>query len=279
MDASSEAGGDNLLPISDTVSVVGGLSNMPGRLRNSVSLDEMVSSELGGNNSDTSAAAASNTVGRREGIGTRGAARHHSVHRTQLSGVAASVLPTLIVEDGIGSQLLMDKPNVRQFMASTGDSHSSSSGAADRADRTEPLLTLNGDEYHERAEWQQMLTAALTGQVVDSEKKRLNSQADNPLFNLTDNEYAEHLSDLLQSRDFSQQFKNIHTELWLECRAVIRGRTLQQERQTLESLRALHTDTTLRAVMDFSAERVVVSAAALVSPATGGGGDGDALRA
>ncbi|KAJ2256667.1 Suppressor of Sensor Kinase (SLN1) [Coemansia sp. RSA 455] len=279
MDASSEAGGDNLLPISDTVSVVGGLSNMPGRLRNSVSLDEMVSSELGGNDSDTSAAAASNTVGRREGIGTRGAARHHSVHRTQLSGVAASVLPTLIVEDGIGSQLLMDKPNVRQFMASTGDSHSSSSGAADRADRTEPLLTLNGDEYHERAEWQQMLTAALTGQVVDSEKKRLNSQADNPLFNLTDNEYAEHLSDLLQSRDFSQQFKNIHTELWLECRAVIRGRTLQQEKQTLESLRALHTDTTLRAVMDFSAERVVVSAAALVSPATGGGGDGDALRA
>ncbi|KAJ2056078.1 Suppressor of Sensor Kinase (SLN1) [Coemansia sp. S146] len=277
MDASSEAGGDNLLPISDTVSAVGGLSAMPGRLRNSVSLDEMVSSELGGNDSDTSAAAATISGGRREGIGTRGAARHHSIHRTQLSGVVAGALPALVVDDGIRSQLLMDKPNVSQFMASAGDSHSSNSDAADGVDRSELLLKLNGDEYHERAEWQQMLTAALTGQVVDSEKKRLNSQADNSLFNLTDHEYAEHLSDLLQSRDFSQQFKNIHTELWIECRAVIRGRTLLQEKQTLESLRALHTDTTLRAVMDFSVGRVVTSAAASALATTGG--DGDALMA
>ncbi|KAJ2830765.1 Suppressor of Sensor Kinase (SLN1), partial [Coemansia furcata] len=260
MDASPEPGDDIVLPISDrVVPVAGGSSTVPGRLRNSVSLDEMVNSELGGNVSDFSATetATAGRVSRREGIGARGAARHHSVHRAQHSEVPAAALPTLVVGDGTHSQPLVDRPSVSRFMVSAGDSHSSNGGNG-----LEPQSKLDSNEYHERAEWQQMLTAALTGQVVDSEKKRLNSQADSSLFNLTDSEYAEHLSDLLQSRDFSQQFRNIHTELWLECRAVIRGRTPLQEKQTLESLRALHTDTTLRAVMDFSADRVVTTAAA-----------------
>ncbi|KAJ2440154.1 Suppressor of Sensor Kinase (SLN1), partial [Coemansia sp. RSA 2424] len=144
-----------------------------------------------------------------------------------------------------------------QFIGSGGGSHSDSS--VDEEESPELLAKLDGDEYHERIEWQKMLTAALTGQVVDSEKKRLNSQADSSLFNLTDSEYAEHLSVLLQSLDYNQLFRNIHTDIWIECRAVIRGRTLLQEKQTLESLRAIHTDATLRAVMDFNVDRVVAT--------------------
>ncbi|KAI9499812.1 hypothetical protein BX070DRAFT_196722, partial [Coemansia spiralis] len=106
-----------------------------------------------------------------------------------------------------------------------------------------------------------MLSAALTGEVVISEKKRLNTQPDGYLLNLTDNEYAEHLSELLQSSDFKALFKHIHLDIWFGCRAVIRGRTPQQEKQTLESLRAIYADNTLRAVIDFNADRIIPSIA------------------
>ncbi|KAI8319252.1 hypothetical protein GQ54DRAFT_265651, partial [Martensiomyces pterosporus] len=119
------------------------------------------------------------------------------------------------------------------------------------------VFELDDGERRERSEWQEMLTAALMGEVVDSEKKRLNTQPDNYLFNLTDTEYAENLSELLQNRDFRTLFKHIHTELWVGVRAAIRGRTPLQEKQTLESLRAFHTDNAIRAVIDFNADRVV----------------------
>ncbi|KAJ2896835.1 Suppressor of Sensor Kinase (SLN1), partial [Coemansia aciculifera] len=270
MEASSQSADDNAFPNS-TSSVTETAIALPSRLRNSVSLDEMMSSEPGDNDSDTSAttgvavAQQHGMSGRREGVGARGAARHHTIHRTQPSEAtteAAAVLelPTLTVD---GHQVSAADNGNEQFPE---DSSHSKRAAMETANRL--LHRLDADEFHERVEWQKMLTAALTGQVVDSEKKRLNSQAaDSSLFNLTDNEYAEHLSDLLQSRDYVQQFRNIHAELWLECRAVIRGRTPLQEKQTLESLRATHTDTTLRAVMDFSVDRVAAM------------GDGDAQTA
>ncbi|KAJ2742332.1 Suppressor of Sensor Kinase (SLN1) [Coemansia sp. BCRC 34301] len=266
---SSQATSDNALPNPRNNPAI----FTPDRLRNSVSLDEMMSSD----SSVAAAAAAHTTVNRHEGIGARGAVRHHSVHRAQLFGSAvAAALPTLVVDGEAHShQTLLANPG--QFAESTGGSHSDSS-AGGGEENPGLFAKLDGDEYHERAEWQKMLTAALTGQVVDSEKKRLNSQADSSLFNLTDSEYAEHLSDLLQSRDYSQQFRNIHTDLWLECRAVIRGRTSLQEKQTLESLRAIHTDTTLRAVVDFSADRVATTAAAL-DLASAHVNDDDALTA
>ncbi|KAJ1662274.1 Suppressor of Sensor Kinase (SLN1) [Coemansia sp. RSA 1813] len=118
---------------------------------------------------------------------------------------------------------------------------------------------LDADEQRERTEWHRMLSAALTGDVVVSEKKRLNTQSDGYLLNLTDNEYAEHLSELLENNDYRAVFKHLHIDLWLGCRAVLRGRTPQQEKQTVESLRAVHADTALRAVIEFNADRVVSS--------------------
>ncbi|KAJ2550951.1 Suppressor of Sensor Kinase (SLN1), partial [Coemansia sp. RSA 1933] len=136
-------------------------------------------------------------------------------------------------------------------------------GAQSRSDgdnHDKAYFDLDADERRERTEWHRMLSAALTGDVVVSEKKRLNTQSDGYLLNLTDNEYAEHLSDLLQNNDYLSVFKHLHVDLWLGCRAVLRGRTPQQERTTLESLRTVHTDTALRSVMEFNADRVVSSA-------------------
>ncbi|KAJ2515110.1 Suppressor of Sensor Kinase (SLN1), partial [Coemansia sp. RSA 2049] len=118
---------------------------------------------------------------------------------------------------------------------------------------------LDADEQRERTEWHRMLSAALTGDIVVGEKKRLNTQSDGYLFNLTDNEYAEHLSELLQNNDYRAVFKHLHMDIWLGCRAVLRGRTPQQEKKTLESLRAVHADTALRAVVEFNADHVVTS--------------------
>ncbi|KAJ2156444.1 Suppressor of Sensor Kinase (SLN1), partial [Coemansia sp. RSA 552] len=115
---------------------------------------------------------------------------------------------------------------------------------------------LDDDEHCERTEWHQMLTSALCSQVVDGEKKRLNAQSDSYLFNLSENEYAEHLSEFLQGHEDRSYFKGAHMDLWLGCRGAVRGRKPAEEKQTLESLRAAHVDTTLRAVIDFSAEPV-----------------------
>ncbi|KAJ1926420.1 Suppressor of Sensor Kinase (SLN1), partial [Linderina macrospora] len=121
------------------------------------------------------------------------------------------------------------------------------------------LLEIADDERRERAEWQEMLTAALTGEVVDSEKKRLNTQPDDLMMNMSDTEFAASLSELLQNQDYRTLFKHIHTELWVGCRAAIRGRTTVQEKQTLESLRVKHVDNVLRSVMEFNTERCVGS--------------------
>ncbi|KAJ2611255.1 Suppressor of Sensor Kinase (SLN1) [Coemansia sp. RSA 1365] len=131
-------------------------------------------------------------------------------------------------------------------------SYASSSSSGSRSDPFE----LDDDEHRERMEWHQMLTSALCSQVVDGEKKRLDAQADSYLFNLSENEYAEHLSELLQSHEDREIYKNAHIELWLGCRAAIRGRTSERERQVLESLRAVHVEPALRAVMEFSADNV-----------------------
>ncbi|KAJ2379081.1 hypothetical protein H4S02_007199, partial [Coemansia sp. RSA 2611] len=87
----------------------------------------------------------------------------------------------------MNSQLLEDSPSASQFGALAGGSHSSNSDIDNGVDKLDLSPKLNDRECHERAEWQHMLTIALTGQVVDSEKKRLNTLADSSLFNLTDN--------------------------------------------------------------------------------------------
>ncbi|KAJ1939000.1 Suppressor of Sensor Kinase (SLN1), partial [Linderina pennispora] len=117
------------------------------------------------------------------------------------------------------------------------------------------FLALDDSERRERAEWQEMLTAALTGEVVDSEKKRLNTQPDDLMLNMSDTEFAASLSELLQNQDYRALFRHIHGELWVGCRAAIRGRTSAQEKQTLETLRVTHVDNVLKAVMEFSTER------------------------
>ncbi|KAJ2078264.1 Suppressor of Sensor Kinase (SLN1) [Coemansia sp. RSA 988] len=131
----------------------------------------------------------------------------------------------------------------------TGSVTSSSSSGS----RSDPF-ELDDDEHRERMEWHQMLTSALCSQVVDGEKKRLNAQADSYLFNLSENEYAAHLSELLQSHEDRAFYKNAHIELWLGCRGAIRGRTPERERQVLESLRAVHVEPALRALMEFGAD-------------------------
>ncbi|KAJ2342561.1 Suppressor of Sensor Kinase (SLN1), partial [Coemansia sp. RSA 2618] len=144
-----------------------------------------------------------------------------------------------------------------------GLSSNNSSRSSNDGDMGRDPFELEDDEYRERTEWHQMLTSALCSQVVDGEKKRLNAQADSYLFNLTENEHAEQLNEHLRNgHEDRLHFKHAHLELWLGCRAAIRGRTPLQERQTLESLRSHHVDTTLRAVIDFSAEAAAATTVA-----------------
>ncbi|KAJ1935232.1 Suppressor of Sensor Kinase (SLN1), partial [Kickxella alabastrina] len=111
---------------------------------------------------------------------------------------------------------------------------------------------LGDDEYRERQEWRDMLASALTGEVVDNEKKRLISQGDSTPMMAGIGQTGD-MSELVQNVDFQSMLRKMHVDMWLGCRAAIRGRTPQQEKQTLESLRAVHVDTTLRAVLDYSA--------------------------
>ncbi|KAJ1987268.1 Suppressor of Sensor Kinase (SLN1) [Coemansia spiralis] len=194
------------------------------------------------------AAAASNTVS--TGIEHR---RYGDAHQISVSNVTNLVAKT--VAENATADMHHGLIGKGRRDNETDESSSSDPGSDDVG------LELDADEHRERTEWHRMLSAALTGEVVISEKKRLNTQPDGYLLNLTDNEYAEHLSELLQSSDFKALFKHIHLDIWFGCRAVIRGRTPQQEKQTLESLRAIYADNTLRAVIDFNADRIIPSIA------------------
>ncbi|KAJ1719196.1 Suppressor of Sensor Kinase (SLN1), partial [Coemansia erecta] len=142
-----------------------------------------------------------------------------------------------------------DTALVSRPIRSSGSSSTSSSSSSE-LDENQFLGDLDDNEYRERLEWRDMLVAALTGEVVGSEKKRLISQNETNPLALGDSD--AHLLDN-GSGSKSQQSRNL--ELWLSCRAAIRGRTPLQEKQTIESLRSVHADTALRAVMDFCVDR------------------------
>ncbi|KAI9474405.1 hypothetical protein BX667DRAFT_470397, partial [Coemansia mojavensis] len=125
--------------------------------------------------------------------------------------------------------VLLTAPKRTSELASEDRSDSNSD------DTIEGPVLLTDEERRERTEWHQMLTSALCSQVVDGEKKRLKAQA--------------------------ESYLHAHMDLWLGCRAAIRGRTPLQEKQTLESLRNHHVDTTLRAVMEFSADTIIANLA------------------
>lgn len=85
---------------------------------------------------------------------------------------------------------------------------------------------------HERLEWQQMLQSVLMGEVIKSEKKRLSNK-----------------------ERFQQQKPT--QEIWLSLRALLRGRTAQQEQQYLEEGRK-EIDKVLEMVMDFKVKDLPV---------------------
>ncbi|KAJ2167343.1 Suppressor of Sensor Kinase (SLN1) [Coemansia sp. RSA 562] len=225
-----------------------------GRLRNSVSLDEMrvrehIDSQLeSGTNEDTNAETPDS---RSQAQSLGNVQRHPTFHKAPVSTSA------ILATGSHSVRFAQMAPNRASEGVSEGPYDLSSDSDSNELDNDR--LELNNDEHRERTEWHQMLTSALCSQVVDGEKKRLNAQADSYLFDLTDNEYAEHLSELVQSHEDRSFYMHAHTELWLGCRAAIRGRTPLQEKNTLESLRNHHVDTTLRAVIDFSAETAAAS--------------------
>ncbi|KAJ1733921.1 Suppressor of Sensor Kinase (SLN1) [Coemansia biformis] len=155
-----------------------------------------------------------------------------------------------------GSDAATDSVSADGASSEAGDSESSG------------VLGLDDDEHRERTEWQQMLTSALCSQVVDGEKKRLNAQADGHLFSLK-HANSGNLVELLPGHEDQPLYRLAHTELWLGCRAAIRGRTPLREKRTLESLRSARVDPVLRAVVDFS----VAIGSSGSSDSGGGGGD------
>jgi mitogen-activated protein kinase kinase kinase len=95
--------------------------------------------------------------------------------------------------------------------------------------RNQSLSTAPPEITHERLEWQQMLQSVLMGEVIKSEKKRLSS---------TD----------------KFQFQKPTQEIWLSLRALLRGRTLTQEKKFLEDSRK-EIQGVLKMVMDFKVKK------------------------
>ncbi|KAI8883185.1 hypothetical protein K501DRAFT_219835 [Backusella circina FSU 941] len=95
--------------------------------------------------------------------------------------------------------------------------------------RNQSLSTAPPEITHERLEWQQMLQSVLMGEVIKSEKKRLSS---------TD----------------KFQFQKPTQEIWLSLRALLRGRTLTQEKKFLQDGRKEIQDV-LKMVMDFKVRK------------------------
>ncbi|KAJ2715020.1 Suppressor of Sensor Kinase (SLN1), partial [Coemansia spiralis] len=143
--------------------------------------------------------------------------------------VSEAVLRLLVTKQLAGSK----HAAVGRAGADGGNGSSSETGDSDG----DGLLRLDDDEYRERTEWHQMLTSALCSQVVDGEKKRLNAQADGRLFG-PDRASTGNMAELPQSQEDTPRSRHAHLELWLGCRAAIRGRTPLREKKTLESLRA-----------------------------------------
>ncbi|KAJ2603115.1 Suppressor of Sensor Kinase (SLN1) [Coemansia sp. RSA 1722] len=177
------------------------IKKVGGRLRNSISLDEMIIYEP---------------------------------HRVESFGVGISNDDAVVIARPARS------------------SRSSSSSSSSELEDTQFLGDLDDYEYRERQEWRDMLNAALTGEVVGSEKKRM--KEDTPAA-IIDGDHSSQPGDRHQDIKYKSLLHSKHLDLWLGCRAAIRGRTPLQENQTLESLRAVHADTTLRAVMEFCVDR------------------------
>ncbi|KAJ2849878.1 Suppressor of Sensor Kinase (SLN1) [Coemansia brasiliensis] len=248
----------------DTLETPQSIEEIPAQLRNSVCLDEVDANKYSENDSKSNAAEASDgstalpaKVANADGNGSqvsdvKGAKRHHNVHRildpTAMGTASISIEPEPM-------PTLLKAPKRTSELTSEGRSDSNSD------DIIEGPVLLTDEERRERTEWHQMLTSALCSQVVDGEKKRLKAQAESYLFNLSDSEYAKRLEEMLQMQEGKLLRRHAHIDLWLGCRAAIRGRTPLQEKQTLESLRNHHVDTTLRGVMEFSADTVVANIA------------------
>lgn len=74
--------------------------------------------------------------------------------------------------------------------------------------------SLPPEVSHERLEWQQMLQSVLMGEVIKSEKKRL-----------------------LSTDQLKLQQKQPIEDIWVSLRALLRGRTIEQEKKCLEEAR------------------------------------------
>ncbi|KAJ1740284.1 Suppressor of Sensor Kinase (SLN1) [Coemansia sp. RSA 1821] len=216
---------------SDMLETPQSIEEISARLRSSVSLDEMSTDRNSENDTGSKAAEGSDKI-------------------AELPAVSASASVK-----SKSKPVLLTAPKRTSELASEDRSDSNSD------DTIEGPVLLTDEERRERTEWHQMLTSALCSQVVDGEKKRLKAQAESYLFNLSDSEYAKRLEEMLQMQDGKLLRRHAHMDLWLGCRAAIRGRTPLQEKQTLESLRNHHVDTTLRAVMEFSADTIIANLA------------------
>jgi mitogen-activated protein kinase kinase kinase len=95
--------------------------------------------------------------------------------------------------------------------------------------RNQTLNSAPPEITHERLEWQQMLQSVLMGEVIKSEKKRLSS------------------TDKFQQLQPTQ-------EIWLNLRALLRGRTVQQEQKCLDDSRK-EIEGVLKMVLDFKIEK------------------------
>ncbi|ORZ03439.1 hypothetical protein BCR43DRAFT_483367 [Syncephalastrum racemosum] len=74
--------------------------------------------------------------------------------------------------------------------------------------------SLSPEVSHERLEWQQMLQSVLMGEVIKSEKKRL-----------------------LSTDQLKLEQKQPIEDIWVSLRALLRGRTIEQEKKYLEEAR------------------------------------------
>ncbi|CAJ0752959.1 21621_t:CDS:10 [Entrophospora sp. SA101] len=94
-------------------------------------------------------------------------------------------------------------------------------------------VKLSAEKQRERKDWQSFLSSVLTGEVIKSEKQRINSN--------------------------TRQAANNNNQIWLGIRAVTHGYQLSEEKQILDEKRR-QIDVTLKEVINFQVQLNDVSA-------------------
>ena len=119
--------------------------------------------------------------------------------------------------------------------ADSSDDDSSTLAASGESDRTSVLMLDAGPirpetvEDRERLEWQTMLASVLSGDVLRTEKSRIATA-------------------LETSYD---ELSHMHEDIWIGLRAKLRGRTVEEERKSLEECRLRVVDRVLDGVLHF----------------------------